>query len=210
VLLTTTAELASPLGSYPIYASGAADANYAISFVNGTLTVTAKLVPTITWTTPPAITYGVALGAAQLNASTNIPGTWNYAPSAGTTLNSGNNQPLLVTFIPNDSATYAVVQATVSINVQKAALTITADDKTKAFRAPNPLLTASYSGFVNDDAPDSLDAPVILTTPATNASSPGSYPITASGAADTNYAITFIPATLTITGRHTYLALVNR
>jgi len=210
VTLTTTAALASPLGNYQIYASGAEDANYAISFVSGTLTVTSKLVPVISWANPLAIIYGVALGPAQLNASADVPGTFSYAPSAGTILNSGNNQPLLVIFTPNDSATYAVVQAAASINVQRTALTIAADDKTRAFGIPNPPLTASYSGLVHGDTPASLDAPTSLTTSATLTSSPGSYPIIASGAADINYDITFIPATLTITGRHTYLALIRR
>jgi hypothetical protein len=34
------ATINSPAGVYPIVVSGAADANYAITFVNGTLTVT--------------------------------------------------------------------------------------------------------------------------------------------------------------------------
>lgn len=37
--LTTAATSSSPPGSYPIYVNGAASANYAITFVNGTLTV---------------------------------------------------------------------------------------------------------------------------------------------------------------------------
>jgi hypothetical protein len=210
VVLTTTANLASPLGSYQIYASGAADADYTISFINGTLTVTAKLIPTISWPAPQAITYGVPLGPAQLNASADIPGTWSYAPTSGTILNSGNAQPLLATFTPDDSATYAVVQVAVSINVQPAPLTIAADAKTRAFGTPNPPLTTSYSGFVNGDTPASLDAPAILTIAATMASPPGRYPIVIGGAADANYKITLMPATLTITGSRTYLALVNR
>jgi hypothetical protein len=44
--LTTTATTSSPAGSYPIIASGAAGANYAITFVNGTLTVAPHGAPT--------------------------------------------------------------------------------------------------------------------------------------------------------------------
>jgi hypothetical protein len=40
VAVTTTATLLSPSGTYPIVASGAADPNYTVAFVNGTLTVT--------------------------------------------------------------------------------------------------------------------------------------------------------------------------
>jgi uncharacterized protein YjdB len=45
VSLTTTATTGSPAGTYPIVASGAGSANYTISYMNGTLTVTA---PTLT------------------------------------------------------------------------------------------------------------------------------------------------------------------
>ena len=39
-VLSTTATKNSLVGNYPITVSGASNANYAISFVNGTLTVT--------------------------------------------------------------------------------------------------------------------------------------------------------------------------
>jgi hypothetical protein len=42
VVLTTTAVPTSPVGVYPIFASGTADANYAITHVNGVLIVTAN------------------------------------------------------------------------------------------------------------------------------------------------------------------------
>ena len=42
-----------------------------------------------------------------------------------------------------------------------AALTITADDKSKVYGAALPTLTASYSGFVNGDDASSLTTPVV-------------------------------------------------
>ncbi|HEU5099561.1 MAG TPA: MBG domain-containing protein [Roseiflexaceae bacterium] len=97
-----------------------------------------------------------------------------------------------------------------AILIHPAELTITADSKIRLFGAPNPQLTAGYSGFVNGDTPASLDLPASLTTTATINSPPGRYPITVSGAADANYDITFANATLTITSGRTYLALVSR
>jgi uncharacterized delta-60 repeat protein len=48
VVLTTTATADSPPGTYPIHASGASDANYEISFVEGMLTVLPKpVVPAV-------------------------------------------------------------------------------------------------------------------------------------------------------------------
>ena len=42
-----------------------------------------KATPVITWATPADITYGTALGATQLNATANTPGTFVYSPVAG-------------------------------------------------------------------------------------------------------------------------------
>ena len=39
VSLTTTATTASPVGGYPITASGASGSNYTIAYVSGTLTI---------------------------------------------------------------------------------------------------------------------------------------------------------------------------
>src|SRR5678815_451480 len=86
-----------------------------------------------------------------------------------------------------------------TLTVTPAGLTITADDKSKVYGAALPALTASYAGFVNGDTVASLDTPVSLSTTATAASVVGTYPITASGAADANYTISFVNATLSVT-----------
>ena len=62
-----------------------------------------------------------------------------------------------------------------------------------------PTLTASYSGFVNGDTAASLDTEPTLTTTATAASDTGVYTITASGAVDSDYTITYVAGTLTVT-----------
>src|SRR5207237_543283 len=93
---------------------------------------------------------------------------------------------------------YAISFADGTLTVSKAALSVTADNKTKVYGSANPALTASYSGFVNGDTAASLDAPATLSTAANAASPVGSYPITASGAGDLNYAISFADGTLTV------------
>ena len=85
----------------------------------------------------------------------------------------------------------------VNFSITPAALTITAVDKTKVYGAINPALTVSYTGLVNGDA-----APTTLPTISTTAlqSSPaGTYPITATGAADVNYTISYVNGTLSVT-----------
>src|SRR5205085_521450 len=85
-----------------------------------------KAAPVITWPTPADITYGTALSATQLNATTGtVLGTFVYAPAAATVLNAGSGQTLSVIFTPTDAANYATATKTVSINVLKAAPVIT-------------------------------------------------------------------------------------
>lgn len=154
---------------------------------------------TINWATPAAITYGAALGAAQLNANARVPGTFTYSPDAGTVLNAGNAQLLSVTFAPDDPLSYAPTTATVTINVQRAPLTVTVPDATKVYGAALPALSANYSGFVNGDTVASLDALATSSTTATAASPVGSYPINFSGAADANYTFNYVNGLLSVT-----------
>ena len=85
-----------------------------------------------------------------------------------------------------------------TLSVVPADLTITAVDKTAAFGADPPVLTAGYSGFVNGDSAASLTQPAVLSTTAVAYSAPGSYAILVSGAASPDYAITFVNGTLTV------------
>ena len=81
-----------------------------------------------------------------------------------------------------------------TLTVTPAALTITADDQTKVYGAALPTLTASYTGFVNGDTSASLTTQPTLTTTATASShvSGNPYTITASGAVDADYSITYV------------------
>lgn len=83
--------------------------------------------------------------------------------------------------------------------VTKADLTITANNKSKTVGEANPVLTASYNGFVNNDGPAQLASQPILTTTATVISPVGQYPITVSGASSPDYNITPVPGILTVT-----------
>ena len=79
----------------------------------------------IMWVNPASIEYGTALGATQLNATANVPGTFVYAPAAGTVLNVGAGQTLSVTFTPTDTASYTTAAQTVTIDVTKAMPVVT-------------------------------------------------------------------------------------
>jgi gliding motility-associated-like protein len=117
-------------------------------------------------------------------------------PSAATglTFAAGNYS---ITYLPGD------------LVVGKADLTVTADNKTRVFGYPNPSLTVSYSGFVNnDDAGKLTKLPVIATT-ATLSSPVGQYQITASGAESDNYNFAYLPGVLTVIAAPPTLAIPN-
>ena len=74
-----------------------------------------RATPTITWSNPAAIAIGTPLGAAQLNATANVAGTFVYTPPAGTILPAGTSQ-LSVAFRPNNG-NYSPATKTVQITV---------------------------------------------------------------------------------------------
>ena len=88
------------------------------------LLIVNQAVPTVSWVTPAAITYGAELSDSQLNATANVEGTFEYSPAVGTKLNAGA-QTLSATFTPTDSANYTTAAKTVQLIVYKAAPVIT-------------------------------------------------------------------------------------
>ncbi len=87
-----------------------------------------KADPVVTWNDPDAIDFGTALSATQLNAIADVAGTFVYDPSSGTVLDAGTGQTLAVTFTPDDTSNYNVVNASVSIDVNRVDPVITWDD----------------------------------------------------------------------------------
>ncbi|NLC83128.1 MAG: hypothetical protein GX748_18285, partial [Lentisphaerae bacterium] len=138
--------------------------------------------PDLTYAVAPALVDGDAFTGALSRAAGKDVGT--YAIGQGTLALSGN---------------YDLTYVGANLTITPAPLTVTADGKTKAYGAALPTLTASYAGFVDGDTADGLDTPVMLATTATAASPVGAYPITASGAADVNYTISYVEGTLTVT-----------
>jgi hypothetical protein len=93
---------------------------------------------------------------------------------------------------------YPAASITRTLTVDKATLTITADNKTKFFNQAVPPLTFTYSAFAYSETPSVLLTPATITTTATAASPVGVYPITVSGATAANYNIVFVNGTLTV------------
>src|SRR5262249_39932128 len=86
--------------------------------------VVSQATPTLTWDAPAAITYGTALGSAQLDAQANVPGTFAYSPDAGSLLGAGAHT-LSVTFTPTDSTDYTTATKATAITVSQAMPSLT-------------------------------------------------------------------------------------
>jgi Secretion system C-terminal sorting domain len=87
-----------------------------------TIDVTPAIIPVINWSNPAPIVLGTALSSQQLNATAShngvaIPGGFTYTPPAGTILELGAGQELLVEFVPDDQLLYETTSKTVSIDV---------------------------------------------------------------------------------------------
>jgi gliding motility-associated-like protein len=93
---------------------------------------------------------------------------------------------------------YDIMLINGNLEVVKATLTITADDKTKVYGQNNPVLTVTYSGFVLGQNQSFLDVLPIPETMADMNSDAGKYDITISGTADTNYCFIYKKGTLNI------------
>ncbi len=156
--------------------------------------------PDLTWSTPAPITYGTALGNIQLDATAVVAGAFTYTPPAGTILQAGQ-QELNVTFAPNDSIDYSSASASVTLEVNKATLTVTANNASRAYDTANPILTDTITGFVNGDTQSVVSGAASMTTTAVTSSDAGTYPITAAPGtlSAANYTFNFVNGILTIT-----------
>ena len=146
------------LGLFNLYnINGGGDNTSSLDNISSlTVTVNPVITPVPTWANPADITYGTALGATQLDATTTVPGSYVYTPAAGTVPSAGADETLSVTFTPTDTTDYGPVTATAMINVNRATLLITANSATRVYGQQNPAFTVTYAGLTNGDSPSSL------------------------------------------------------
>ncbi|MBS1497184.1 MAG: hypothetical protein JSS85_09890 [Bacteroidetes bacterium] len=140
-------------------------------------------------------------GAISLN--TTQPITYSSDNAAVATIVAGNIHitgagTANITAAQASDGFYPAANISQILTVDKAGITITADNKIKFEQTANPVLTATYTGFVNNETEAVLLTPAILTTTAVLTSPAGNYPITVSGATAANYNITFVNGTLTV------------
>jgi hypothetical protein len=206
--LSTTATATSTVGDYAITAAAGtlSATNYDFSFTAGTLTV-GKAPLTVTADAKTKL-YGAANPTLTatitgfVNSETNAAVSGTAALSTGATATSTVGGYTITAAAGTLTATnYSFGFTNGTLTVGKAALTVTADAKTKLYGAANPTLTATLTGFVNSETAAVLTGAPALSTTATAASGVNSYAITpALGTlVSANYSFGFVDGALAVT-----------
>lgn len=209
---STTATSTSGVGTYPSSCSGAVDANYTITYVPGTVTVTAAPL-TITASngtmvyggSVPVIT-GIISGFVNGQTSAVLTAQPVCSTTATATSNVGSYPS---TCSGAAAANYAISYVAGSVTVTAAPLTITASSAPMIYGGAVPTITPSYSGFLNGQTATVLTPQPICVTTASAASPVGTYPSSCSGAAAVNYSISYVAGVVTVSKASTTTLLTT-
>ena len=188
------------VGDYAITTSGATDANYTISFVGSTFSITqAGLTVTadagqgkVYGSADPTLTYmisGFVNGDTEADLDTSVM----ISRAAGEDVGD-----YAITTSGATDANYTISFVGSTFSITQAGLTVTADaGQGKVYGSADPTLTYMISGFVNGDTEADLDTSVMISRAA--GEDVGDYAITTSGATDANYTISFVGSIFSIT-----------
>ncbi|MDE1994779.1 MAG: hypothetical protein KGI75_19905, partial [Rhizobiaceae bacterium] len=204
--LATTATSTSGANIYGItQGSLAASSNYALTYVGANLTVN-KAALTVTANDASKIYDGNAYsggngvgysGFVGHDSASSLGGTLTYGGTAQGAVGAGS-YGISASGLSSDNYTITYVDGGLTVN--RAALTVTANDVSKtydglAYSGGNGV---DYSGFVGHDSAPSLGGTLTYGGTAQGAVNAGSYGITASGLSSDNYTITYVDGGLTV------------
>ncbi len=144
-------------------------------------------------------------GGVTVNTTGLVCGEVSTSTSIAPTLSAGTYKILAsscsgASLSGSGSSNYAVVYTSANGDfvVGPVPLTITASSQTMPFGSQPPVVSPSFQGFVNGDAPGVLSGTLTCSSGATSSSPPGGYTSSCSGVTDPNYKITFVPGTTTV------------
>ncbi len=164
-----------------------------------------KLNPVIDFNVNQTLTYGDA--EYTLNATVNSGQTISYAivgDALGASITNdkltlGNAGTIKLKASVAENNTYFGGAKEISVTINKATLTVTAEDKTKVYGDANPVLTFTYDGFKKGEQSTVLDTAPTVSTTATETTNVGNVDIVISGGLDTNYSFSPVKGSLSIT-----------
>jgi hypothetical protein len=151
---STTADTNSPVGGYPISVSGQSAPNYTITYADGTLNVlpVALLVQADDKSraygqTDPAFTASVS-GFVNGEDSSVLGGALSFSTTADTNSPVGSYSIEVTGLL---STNYSITFSNGTLTLTPFALTVTADNHSRAYGAANPTLTGTLAGVQNGD-----------------------------------------------------------
>lgn len=199
---TTEAGLTSAVGTYDIVPSGAEAQNYDITYKNGTLSVTKA--PLAVGIVDNKREYGEENPAIALTYSgfKNSDNENCITEKPVVTVNAEKKSDVgeyTISVAGGLAQNYMFTEYNEGkLTIEKAPLTVIAENKERLYFEANPEFTYRCEGFKNDDTKS-----VIITQPnfecnATQTSGAGEYEITLSGAEAKNYELSYQGAKLTV------------
>jgi hypothetical protein len=178
----------------------APNANYTITYTGANLAITPAALSiaadnkTRSYGDPnPALT-ATFTGLANGDSPAAIPGVALTTPATSAS-NTGN---FVINVASGANPNYIISSVNGQLVITPAPLGLDADDKARAFGAPNPPFTATATGFKLGQTVNDLSGALVFATPATTTSPPGAYVIAPSGVGSTNYTITFVDGLLLV------------
>jgi outer membrane protein OmpA-like peptidoglycan-associated protein len=209
----TDATATTGVGEYLSYCDGAADANYAISYVTGTATVTPA--PLTITASSAKMVYGGKVPAVTASVTGLVTGedasALATAAVCGTDATSGSGVgDYLASCDDAADANYAISYVTGTTTVTPAPLTITASSAKMVYGGKVPAVTASVTGLVNGDDASVLTTAPVCGTNASSASHVGVYRTGCAGAAADNYAIGYVGGSLVVVPAPLSVAAANQ
>ncbi|MBO4561067.1 MAG: hypothetical protein J5705_03745 [Bacteroidaceae bacterium] len=194
---------ATGVGEYPIVVYNATAANYDITFVDGTFTVT-KAPLTIT---VKNVTVGYGYNLNNYTFQFGYEGFVNGDTEDNLTVKPQIDFATIGTDVGTytltaygaESPNYDITYVDGTLSIGQSVLTITVQNATKVYGEENPSFEYTVTDMEGNDMLSELDERPTLTTTATAASGVGEYDITATGATSHNFAINVIDGKLTVT-----------
>lgn len=200
-IVSTTATTESPVGTYDIVASEGLDNNYSFDYLKGTLTIgKATLVVTAEDKTRK---YGeqnpeftISYNGFANNESEQVIDQLPTLSSTATQQSPVGTYDIIITGGSDNNYTFLTEAG--HMNITKANLVLTAEDKSRIYGQENPKLTLSASGFVNGESLSVIDQLPEISTTATRQSPVDGYDIDLSGGQDNNYNFELLKGRLTV------------
>jgi len=201
VTLATVTGASATAGTHAIDISGGTAANYNITHITGTLAVD-KAGLTVT-ADDQGKTYGDADPALTFTPSGTLFYDDEYDVISGVTLATVTGASATagthgIGISGGTAANYDIIHVDGTLTIDKAELTVTADDQNKTYGDADPTLSFTPSGTLfYDDEYDVISGVTLQTATGADATA-GAHVITASGGTADNYSITHVNGTLTV------------